>query len=1103
MRLQRAIGFLYLQHVVNGISQPATVANEMASLSQGAEDEQRKLPLDTKRDQRQPRMSSRRFPLSQQAPVFETESLLNISNVQTPSPTKPYARPNSRIHSRQAFNSGRSLATTYAATPRKTDENKPPFSIASSPRGVRRTPLKPRPTQPLHSTSESAGKAQSSDTDTRLKTPSPARGRRNSIVSPVSSASSPPRGLAESYQRIVDEENLAHEESIEEMAEFAESFSPSEVVQHDDRKGGRPTRRDESPTSLKASRREAPPISQDQRKPTHSSFRDIYESLGDVENDTASTMPDIARNESPTRGDSQLAKDLRRMNGAVKSEPQIFRKALVGNRAGLTVENLRRNNEGSDSLSSSLGGSISSRTSDPSINVPKQWGRKARPGKDWLSRINSKSGRLTGDVPKKRILHDMGPAPTDQGESENRLAAAAAEVRLPSGDDISSQAASSRSSTPTTSALRSKSHDRVLAWELQDEDFTGRSLQVSDSPPIRIRNATLDKVLEEEISIVAKKAVTTSRLGELRDKSSHEQIRQRSLSRSTERNQVENRSTLSGEERRHEREDLGQQPKTIKMETPSKSAEGLGPGVPIPDTPVVVYKSDSSSSRANEDSLDSEELQCSTSQRPKHRRHDSHDLLRKLARATSASPSPSMQDIEVSTEHRRSDRDTEANDKIEQLPESSKKDGHTTPQPSRPNAYLKTPMVTGAWIDTPLPIGGRGPPMPTPDLDSTEHKSLQRDSQKIASGELIRKLSPHTTPPKMPDEELKQTAPRLPKSALESIINAAKSKSQSGERPLSSSQSEEDATLLLGDSTIHSLEELMVNDTDVSALLEPSPIAFEANRASATHDKPLPSRPSSEDDDNSPPASLNRPDRPHPTDLQAYTRQLSRLSNLVPSLRETKKGLASLERAVSAPTTPSVAKDLMQQPKFPRHHLTTKDTECTEAGEFHDFIWPCERCGCPAALSRTGERTYDYDFDLARISIPIPRLWRWRHDSWRPRLTWSGIVVFTLWLLWLGEMWARDRYCRKRFAHTMVGYGVDVNAPEPPFVLAKVLWRRLGASFLVDVVRFFAGVVGWVVGFGGGTERGGGRGREPVSRDERIPKPEWGPDFSMMDDEYL
>ncbi|KAL8718982.1 MAG: hypothetical protein Q9225_003955 [Loekoesia sp. 1 TL-2023] len=1075
----------------------------MASQSPEIDGKKRKPLLDTKRDPRQPRVPSRRYPLSQQAPMFETESLLNTSNVQSPSPNKPTSRPASRTQSRQAFNSGRSLASTYAATPRKKDENKPPLSTGSSPRTSRHTPLKPRPTQTPRSTPSSANKGQDSNNASRLKTPSPARGRQNSVASPSSSASSPPRGLAEAYQRIVDEENLAHEESIEETAEDMDSPSPSEQVQDHGRREYESTEGNESPTSLKASRRAILQSVPEERNPSKPSFREIYEILGDVENDTISSMPDSAHGESPIGEDSQHAKDLRRMNGALRSEPQIFRKALVGNRAGLTVENLRRNNEDRNSVGSSLGGSVSSGGSDPSINVPRQWGRKARPGKDWLSRINSKSGRLTGDVPRRRILDDTGLSASEERNVGNKLAAAAAEVPLPQGDDVSSQTASSRSSTPTTAALRSKSHDRVLEWEFQDEDFTGRSLQISDSPPIRVRNATLDKILEQEISTVAKRAVTTSRLGELREKSSAEQLGRRSLSHSQERSQGQNGGIHQEKGRSQDSEAVPRQPTSNGLQTPSKAAEPLGHGEPVPNTPVVIYRSDSSSSRANDESFDGEEIQPWTAQRPKHGRQDSHDLLRKLARATSASPSPSRDDVGGMTNYQRSDHDRESDDKAERSPPRSKKDEHSTPQPPKSNAYLKTPMVTGAWLDTPLPTGGRGPPMPTPDTDDNESKTLRSNSQKIASGDLIRKLSPHTTRPKIPDEELKKTAPRLPKSALESIINAAKSKAQGIDRFPSSTEPEEDPTLLLGDSTIHSLEELVVTDTDVPPILQPSPIVLENYATSTAPGGSIPLETAPEDGEDDPSSFLNNTDRPRLTELQVYTRQLSRLSNLVPSLRETKKGLASLERAVSAPASPNRSKALTRQPNRAQRNFSKKDKECTEAGEFHDFIWPCERCGCPGALSRASPQDakgYDYDIDLARISIPVPRLWRWRQNSWWPRLTWPGFFVLTFWLLWLGEMWARERYCHKRFAATMVGYGVDINAPEPPFVLAKVIWRKLGIGLIYDVVRFWAGVFGWFAGFGGA---GTGRAREPVSRDERIPKPEWGPDLSMMDDEYL
>lgn len=59
-----------------------------------------------------------------------------------------------------------------------------------------------------------------------------------------------------------------------------------------------------------------------------------------------------------------------------------------------------------------------------------------------------------------------------------------------------------------------------------------------------------------------------------------------------------------------------------------------------------------------------------------------------------------------------------------------------------------------------------------------------------------------------------------------------------------------------------------------------------------------------------------------------------------------------------------------------------------------------------------------------------------------------------------------------------------------------VVWR---------VVMFvFRGVWGLFSGEEGGAGgQGAGRGPVPVSQDQRIPRPEWGPDLSMMNDEYL
>ena len=104
----------------------------------------------------------------------------------------------------------------------------------------------------------------------------------------------------------------------------------------------------------------------------------------------------------------------------------------------------------------------------------------------------------------------------------------------------------------------------------------------------------------------------------------------------------------------------------------------------------------------------------------------------------------------------------------------------------------------------------------------------------------------------------------------------------------------------------------------------------------------------------------------------------------------------------------------------------------------------------------------------------------------------------------------RNTYCHPEYAYSMLGYGVDVNAPEPPFVLFKVLHRNMALGNILDpiyvaartILRLCAGLVGYLAGLVMEAEETV-KGPDPVSRDQRIPRPSWGPDLSLLDDEYL
>lgn len=107
------------------------------------------------------------------------------------------------------------------------------------------------------------------------------------------------------------------------------------------------------------------------------------------------------------------------------------------------------------------------------------------------------------------------------------------------------------------------------------------------------------------------------------------------------------------------------------------------------------------------------------------------------------------------------------------------------------------------------------------------------------------------------------------------------------------------------------------------------------------------------------------------------------------------------------------------------------------------------------------------------------------------------------------------------YATHMVSFGVDLDRPRPPFILAKLLLRSPAGYIIkpmwfvfINVVKFFtrslAKVVRFLYGFAFGERDGTGqaafsghRMRQPVAKDTRIPRPSWAPDLSMMDDEYI
>lgn len=954
-----------------------------------------------------PLFAGRRPPAHlQQRPDFFTDSL-NTSYAPSPSPPKKPPRPSAGAKPRQTIVNGKQLATASRATrdvkegtksprsaPSTNSRRQEPYSRSSpTVRSSAQGSPSPAPTKPLPSRSAT-------------RTPSPTRGEPQlDALSPLSdaSASSPPRGLAEAYRRIENEEYLAGQEddSVDDPRNMDGSGSDkAEYIQQDHMQE---RWQSESPPSLKTSRRTSlraafKEITDKDERPTSHEPR-----MQSSDEDTTNSFLANPGEDTIDRVLTQYDKDEQRLRGVLGSDVQPFKKSRTRDRGGLTVENLHRKDASSRSGSSTHGSpSISSKGSDPSFNIPQGWGRKGRGNNTWLSRISQENGKFTGDKSNLRATQTAKSSAQDGKESSSQIVdwiAAAAEVPLPSVENDSLRTDSmSRRSTPASNLRRPPSSDRIRRWEFLDDDFTARSLQASDSPPIRIRNGALDAIREREIENLEKSAVTTNRLGELKQQRSLEHVRRRSPSLSTEATGEETQPEAIRESGRRasSRTSLYPPPETEETEAPQSEPPFQDKG-PEPDTNRPDTAREKPSPVTKDTKQDLGGSSSRPSQRPNNERHDSRDLLRKLARATSASPGPSppgpardgenqakirtgtndeakpssgeTADAKVDRSGEQGAKITEASPDSDQRPLLSTRGlVESTPQQQqiKPNVYLKTPLVTGAWIDTPLPTGSRGPPMPTPDIAeddeaprfNNEAVMVELDSEGVVTQSNL--VTRHRRPPRPP---LAETAPLLPKSALAAIIEKARSNARRQDYEATEAN---DDTLLLDDSTIQSLEELLASDNDKSALLTP----------------PRSSSPSS------PPASQHKSSQAPPTEVQtreqeaeSYNHLTSRLSKVGLSIRDAKKGLDSLERAVS--TAPSKPSSALVSPE-----------ECTEAGEFHDFIWPCERCGCPGS---------NESIDWQSLRISMPRLWTWRKEDWMPRLTRVGTVTMIAWSLLLAN----------------------------------------------------------------------------------------------------
>ncbi|ORY65782.1 uncharacterized protein BCR38DRAFT_165841 [Pseudomassariella vexata] len=206
------------------------------------------------------------------------------------------------------------------------------------------------------------------------------------------------------------------------------------------------------------------------------------------------------------------------------------------------------------------------------------------------------------------------------------------------GAESSSQASSSPDYRRSNDKL-----DRIR----QSEDAAAKA-NLLDQDAIAKRNTRLDEIRVQEMEALSRRAVATSRLDEIRAKNSEA----RSVSPEVER--FPDKETFRVDS-------LSLSPERTKNGD-AKTAKPTGNAERITDTPITIFRNSKNEKEdkpaAGGDVKGNTGTNDKFGDRPttSHSRDNSHDLLRRLARATSSSPSPPHQDLPPQTERSASDQ---------------------------------------------------------------------------------------------------------------------------------------------------------------------------------------------------------------------------------------------------------------------------------------------------------------------------------------------------------------------------------------------------------------------------------------------------------------
>jgi hypothetical protein len=705
----------------------------------------------------------------------------------------------------------------------------------------------------------------------------------------------------------------------------------------------------------------------------------------------------------------QNARDERRLKQALHSTSRVqaFRKARTQPRVGLTLDNLERNNARNDVARGSNvhvdfkspPSSSGSARSDPAIHAPPTWGRKSRSNRNWMRTITYEEQAQTPPPADETVngLYD------DQLDDDNHPRRSVEDSPL------------SHKGTPR--------NDRSAEWDLT---FELNEASIIASTPYIPRNTMLDDIRQREAENLK---------SDIAPESPSEVARQPRLqptlqptTNGTNASQPAKHDSLSPEKRLRNR--------TNSWQAIGKSQPVTGTGKE--NSPVAVYKTTTETVSVWE-----QEAVAGARRGPsrplRHRREDSQDLLRRLARASNT-PSPARLEAarpqtapasQLSSSSQTVANDTpaapaqdngnaaeeepvpetptepapatqegrapqeepkEASKGLEAPPEVISEreieDVDATPMPTeRPVLDAKTPVVTGAWVDTPGPRTIR------------KHISIARSpAQSPKKGAPSKKRKLEITQASTVEEVVEAPVaeairPQLPSSALQAVVQEAKAH---GRRESAD----------YGDSTINSLEDLISFPPEGEG------------EEDTLQGLQLPTT-----------TPRNETERQRQQELLHLHRMNDRLRAARTSIRDASRGMKRVEDRVDH----------------------TSDGEKT-------ILSPCP-CATSGHYQSLFQRSKSLFWDA---NVKTKR----KGTNWRTLggLTTLSILLLVFFTWYVSEEIACEFYCQHSYAnYSPYEFSVNENAPVKPFVLPTLAYRTM---FWWIPTSVFGGGVG---GYGAAT----------------------------------